>query len=229
MITLTRFLDNPFDNRQISLDELLAFSTDNLQRMVAHNPGGIYTARITGTASALNVMAVCSSDDQVKLGLRKARKQAKDTFRSGLSASIEKIQAVVVAKFGGSGPEVVECFPQGRTVFSDCRDDQLVNHLDALHTALLARQAALGAPVVTDSVALQTTWGALYTASEASTGNKAHTAAEKLTARENLQLQLFFNLLEIAKNNPRQPAHLDLYMQQHLLENPASPPPAPPV
>ena len=52
MIRLNRFLSNPFDDPEISLDELLAFSTDHLQRLIANNPGGIYTARITATTNA---------------------------------------------------------------------------------------------------------------------------------------------------------------------------------
>jgi hypothetical protein len=41
--------------------------------------------------------------------------------------------------------------------------------------------------------------------------------------------ELFLNLLEIAKNFPRQTEKLDLYMQQSLLEDhPAAPPEPPP-
>jgi hypothetical protein len=45
---------------------------------------------------------------------------------------------------------------------------------------------------------------------------------------------LFLNLLKLAEMFPRQPDKLNLYMQQHLLENPSAPedpeaPPAPPT
>lgn len=233
MIRLTRFLENPFDSKNISLDELLAFSTDHLQRLIANNPGALYNARITATTTALATVEACTTDDQVKLGLRKARKLAKDTYRENLPANLAKIHAVVVAKYGPNAPEVLECFPQGRTIFTTCTDDQLQNHLTALHTALVARQAALGAQVVADAAGLLSTWIAIYAASESSTAAKTTTQEGKAEAREALQLELFLNLLEIAKNNPRHPEALPLYMQQHLLEDPQSPeeeeePPPPP-
>ena len=73
----------------------------------------------------------------------------------------------------------------------------------------------------------------LRAASEAATGAKTLTQEGKAQARLNLQLELFYNLLEIAKAFPRQPEKLSLYMMQHLLENPSSPdeeeePPPPP-
>ena len=46
MIRLNRFLSNPFDDSDISLDELMAFSTDHLQRFIANNTGVLYTAGI---------------------------------------------------------------------------------------------------------------------------------------------------------------------------------------
>ena len=51
MIYLNRFLEVPFDHRQISMDELIAFTTDHLQRMVANNPGALFNARITATTT----------------------------------------------------------------------------------------------------------------------------------------------------------------------------------
>ena len=75
---------------------------------------------------------------------------------------------------------------------------------------------------------LLSSWIAVYNASETSTAAKTTTQEGKKVARENLQLELFFNLLEIAKAFPRQPEKLALYMTQSLLEDPAAPEPEPP-
>lgn len=53
---LEQFFENPFDSRNISLDELVAFATDHLQRMIAHNGGGLLTARIAATSAALGAL-----------------------------------------------------------------------------------------------------------------------------------------------------------------------------
>lgn len=210
------------------MDELVAFTTDNLQRMVANNLGSLFNARITATTTKLTAVESCLSDDQVKLGLRKGKKLVKDTFRKSLPGNVEKIWAVVVAQYGSSGPEVLECFPMGRKVFSDCTDDHVENHLQTLLTAVTAHQGDLGAAVVGNAGGLLSSWIAVYNASETSTAAKTTTQEGKKVARENLQLELFFNLLEIAKAFPRQPEKLALYMTQSLLEDPAAPEPEPP-
>ena len=66
------------------------------------------------------------------------------------------------------GTQVTEVFPNGRSVFakSQTTDDLLGSKLTALVAALTAKQADLGAPVVTEATALKTNWTALYEASE---------------------------------------------------------------
>lgn len=230
MRTLSRFLDNPFDDPNISLAELLAFSTDHLQRMIANDAGGELSARITATTSALQLVQDSASDDQTGLGLRKARKQAKDAFRKALPERAGQIVAAVAAQYGMNAPEVTECVPQGRSVFSSATDDRVATHLQTLLDAVTAHQADLGAPLVTAATALLSDWQAVHAASESSTGGKTTTQEAKNAARENLQLMLFLNLLKLAEMWPRQPEKLALYMQQSLLEDhPAAPTPPPPT
>lgn len=233
MITLTRFLDNPFDSKEISLAELLAFSTDHLERMIANNPGGELSPRITATTSALDLVVDCTTDDTTRLGLRKARKLAKDNFRTALPAAVARLLGAVAYKYGPDSPEVLECCPSGRSIFSSCTDDTVENHLQTLVNAITAHAADLGAPVVAEATALMTGWATIYAASESSTAAKTTTQEGKKMARENLQLMLFLNLLKIAEMFPRQPDKLTLYMQQNLLEDQTTvdeedPPPAPP-
>ena len=229
MRDLHRTFDVPFDDPDISLAELLAFSSDHLQRMIANNPGGVLAGRITATTTALDLVSDSATDDQTKLGLRKARKMAKDAFRKALPAEVTQIVAAVTAEFGANAPEVTECVPQGRTVFSACTDDQVANHLETLLNGVTAHVGALGAPLVAEVQGLLTSWAAIYAASESSGGAKTTTQEAKREARENLQLMLFLNLLKLAEMFPRQPEKCDLYMQQSLLEDHPSAPPAPPA
>ena len=232
MRNLSRFLDNPFDDKDISIAELIAFTTDHLERMIANNTGGELSVRITATSQSYDVVADCVTDDQGKLGIRMARKQAKDNFRKSLPAAVTKLVAAVIAQYGDGSPEVTECVPNGRSIFSSCRDDQVEVHLQTLVNAITAHQADLGAPLVTAATNLKTAWVTIHTASEASTGGKTTTEEGKKLARENLQLMLYLNLVKLMEMFPRQPEKLALYMQQHLLENPSSgeepEPPAPP-
>lgn len=223
MRTLTTFLQNPFDDPNISMAELIAFSTDHLQRLSANNPEGELTTHITATSNSLALVQDCVTDDLGRLGVRKARKQAKDHFRAQIPVEVKRIEAGFITAFGADSPVLLEALPQGRTVFQNCRDDQVENHLQTLLSAATTHQASLAPATLTQAAALKNNWVSIYQGSEASTGGKTVTQEGKRLARENLQLMLFLNLLKLAEMFPRQPEKLSLYMQQHLLENPTSP------
>ncbi len=208
---------NPFDDSKISMAELLAFTSDHLQRMIA-NPLPVLAARITATQTALNGVSDAFTDDESTLGLRKARKQAKKDYRTALIPRVGAIAIKVQAQFGEGAAEFVECFPHGRTIFSSCTDDEVTNNLDILIAGVTAHTPPLAAQVVTDATAIKTGWMAVYSPSESASGAKTTTIAAKNTARAALQLELFKNLLALAQAFPRQPEQLDLYMQQSLLQ-----------
>ena len=121
MRTLASFLENPFDDDGISMNELIAFTTDHLQRLSANNAGGELTARIAATTSSLATVEDCVTDDQGRLGLRKARKQAKDDFRLQIPTDVKRIEAGFIAAFGADSPVLLEALPQGRTIFQTCQ------------------------------------------------------------------------------------------------------------
>ena len=227
------WLTNLFDDIKISLACLLAFASDHLQRMQS-NPLPELAARIIATNIALGQVSAAFSDDDATLGLRMARKQAKNDYRKALPAKVGKIAVAVENAFGEKSEQFVQCFPHGRTVFSKSTDDELANNLQTVITGVEALTPPLPAQVHTDATALLTGWTAVYTPSETATGTKTNTEAAKNTARAALQLELFKNQLTLAMLFARQPEQLDLYMQQSLLQphthTPATPtPPTPPT
>ena len=235
MYQLNTIADNPFYDRQISLNEICAGATETLQRMVANNPGGFLTSSITSLTAAMANCDAAITDDGIKLGLRKGRKQAKDTFRAGLPAAITHIYNGVAYKLGANDPGVTDCFPHGRAIFSECPDDALDNELGMTAAAITAKAGVLGAELVSEIGSLLSTWLALYAASEASSGAKISTQLTRKAAKELLADALFDVLLTVAKKYPKQRAMIDAWFQQSLFENPDSSgeeaepdPPAPP-
>ncbi len=228
MIQLTRLLENPFDDSKISIPELLSFTTDHIQRMIANNPSNELDARIAATQSSLTLVMGTVTDDATKLAIRMARTQAKDNFRAALPGKVAQIAGAVTAKYGADSEQMTECFPQGRKVFSDSTEDQVANHLQTLINGLTEYQAALGAQPLADATALLTGWNAVHDAKGTAAGAKTATQDDKRNARENLQLMLFLNLIKLAEMFARQPEKLALYMRQSLLEDHPQHPPTPP-
>jgi hypothetical protein len=231
MYDLHRTMTNPFDDPNLGMDRLIAFTSAHLTAMNSNNPGGFLTTRITATTSAFAGVNSAFVLDQDKLGLRKAMKLLKDRYRETLPAGVGRIAGAVAAKFGETSSQMLQCFPQGRSIFTKCKDDMVGSHLQTMIDGVTALQAQLGAPVVTDATALLTGWTAVYTPSESASGAKDTSKTVKNNARAALQLELFKNLLTMALQYPRQPEMLDVYMQQSLLEThpaaPAAPAPTP--
>ncbi len=223
MRKLTTYFENPFDSDDISMAELIAFSTDHNQRLIANNDDGQFDSEIASLSSSLNGLEQYVTDDEGLLGIRKARKLAKDNFReTSIPADVQRIEAGFTAAFGGDSPILLEALPSGRSIFQTCRDDQMSGHLQTLLNAVTRHQASLAPATLNLATALRNNWATIYQASEVSTGNKSVTQQGKQEARQALQLQLFLILLKLGSMFPRQPEKLSLYMQQHLLENPGS-------
>ena len=229
MYDLHKVLTNPFDDPGISVNHLLAFTTDHLSKLTSNNPNSVLTARIAPTTAALAGVNSAFQTDQGKLGQRVTSKAAKKAFLQALPAAISKIYVVLEGKYGENSSALATFFPNGRNAFNRAPDDQVGNNLSTLIAALTASQPDLGADVVTQATALLTGWNAVYAPSESSTGAKDAAMTAKNAARSALQLELFKTLLTIGLQFPRQPAQLDLYMQPSLLSPHTPTPPAPPT
>lgn len=236
MIRLFRLFENAFLAREVSHDELLNCATDTLQRLIAGNPGALFNTVITRLTAALLVLETKSTDNTVKLGLRKAAKQAKSSYREVLPTQIGKIYAKVIGHYGLEAPQLHTVFPEGRDVFNKCKDDRVHEKLQAVITGLTPLAGAMGPPgavALGDAGGLLSTWIALYAASEETTGVKTTTEAQKRSARGTvagaMQEALFTvglhaineaNTLGVAMSATRAQEKLALYFRQDLLENP---------
>ena len=224
MRNLSRFLENPFDDRNISMDELLAFSTDHLQKVTSLNSGGDWDDHLPGLTSAIEQTLEFTGSDEIKLGFRKAKVAGKDAYRKALPGKISRIVSSFEGTFGDNPgllqDLLLQLLPSGQKIFHDCRDDRLVTHLDPVRAICTAQAAQLPAAIVTLAQSLHAGWDAVYDASESAKGQKNASAQARRAARENLQLMLYRSLIKLMELFPRQPEKLALYMQQSLLENP---------
>lgn len=224
---LRKYFLNRFLDEKISFTELLKYAARHLARLVATNPGGFLDARIAATSAALAPVEACVTDVAVKDGLSKAKTQIKADFRAALPEKIRKIHAAVVAAYGDPSPELTECFPEGRSIFTTCRDEQLDNKLGALVTAITPKQAQVGATAVTSATNLKTTWTSLYAAQDSAMGARSASAEQRDADKATLQRELFRNVLFIAFTYPGEVDKCDLYCPQQYLENPDAPDEAP--
>jgi hypothetical protein len=250
MIDLHRFGTNPFDDKNISIDEVTDYTIEHLGRMTADTVGGQLNGEIAATATALAQLDAQVTNETVKLGIQKARTAAKEAFRAALPNEISKLHAAVVMKIGQNSPDLPLYFPEGRDVFGHCNDSLLENKLGALHNALMNQENAdpgyFQPETLLLSQELNTTWTALFGAASAGRAGYQDTADERRAKATALKTQLFKNLLKIASlyagqvhtdGRPLSEVRIEFYCPQHLLEDhpplepegtPPPPPPTPP-
>lgn len=224
MVDLYKFHLNPYDDRLISLNQLITFSGLHLQRMIETNPGVLLNTRITATTTALVALDNTMAGNETKLALRMARVQAKDTFRQALPANLQRIHGAVIAAFGPNSVQETECFPKGRTAFIDCTDEQLNDKLVQLQSCLTPLAAQVGQTHLDNLGGLISTWTALLAAVKSASAGKTGSESARRAARAALQLELFKNLLTLAVAFPNDVEKAKYYYPQHLLERPASQP-----
>ena len=191
---------NPFYDRHISLTQELDYAATQLDRFLSiPAPNALIQARITATLAALNGLEDVTTDELEKLGLQKTRTQSKRAFRIALPANVAKLYGAAIAVFGPHGVELVTLFPQGRDIFSHCRDEQLNNHLDQLVASVTLLVGQLGQNAVTLATNLATTWDSLFHSQGTAKDTKDATALELKALRKTLKDELYLNLLVLAQ------------------------------
>jgi hypothetical protein len=217
MNDLEMYLKNPFANRHIGMDKLLAFTTNHLPRLEMAGPGGVWPARIAATQAALAAVNNGIVADDTQLGQRKSGKHTKKEFRRALPKRLAAIHVALMARYGERSAEICECFPFGRTGFRRCGDNRLAEMLEALSAAVSARAAELGPELVAQAAALVTEWQPVHDASGAAAATKSATENARRQARSALERELFLNLLALAQQFPGQPETLGRFMERRLL------------
>ncbi len=234
MIDLNRFFRNPFDDVEISDDELRSFSEDHLGRLSAANTGGVFTSRLTDTTAVFNAFFGVVTNEELKLALQIAATQAMNTRWDAFVAYMTvKGHARVVDRAGNPSALYTQFFPRGLTEFhkvSVADSLSLANRTKQLATDNVATLGQDFADLVTQLVTdYSTARGAQVTLK----GEKVDAGADRRVARAALTLQLFDNLLFLAQSNKGDPVAGN-YFNQSLLEDAQTtpvepPPPAPPV
>jgi hypothetical protein len=218
MFDLYRVFLNPFDDEEISIDEVLSYTPAHLAALIANNPAGQFDALIAATDTVLGALGGTVTDETVKLGIQKARTQAKEHFRAALSNDLSKVHGAALAKYGRKGATMLEIFPGGLDAFRTATDDTLAKKLDALAEAV-GQHPEMGADAKTQAEALAATWEGLYGAAKTGKAGSGSAADQRRAASRALRLQLFRNLLALAAAFPGQREKASLYCPQHLLEN----------
>jgi hypothetical protein len=210
-----------FADPNLAFTRLLTFGARSLGRLSKNNPANVFDDIIAATTTALSNAESGVTDLGAKAAIKLAKTEVKDNFREALSPTIRRIQGSVTGVYGDPSPELTECFPQGRTVFHTCKDEELNNKLGQL-VACLANKT-VEADIKTLAQAQLTNWNAIYTAQGEAKDDVEVTAESQDAKRAALALQLYKNVLTVALEYPGDFAKCDYYFPQQYLRRPSAP------
>lgn len=225
MIGVTRdlqyYFSNPFYSRDISYDDMAAFGTDTVGRMVARILTELNLLIAPLQSSLTNFMGTISGDSG-KGALRKMAKANKDGYRDFIYQTLDT--AKVEVRFAlRDEPEtaLLEFIPNGVTEFRKQPDEGVAPELDRFLAALQNRSDKVDPATTSNWQALIAGWTAVYTASESSTAEKAMSENERRAARTAVANELFTVPRALIGIFPDEPEQIGLYMQQSLLGGPS--------
>lgn len=223
-MNLFRFFRNLFKRK--SMVRLIDYGSAQLMALVADNPSGIHTTRITALTAAFNLLDDGMEDVETKAAIQRGKVLAKNLFRRNtVPETVARIHASVVMHFGANSPDMAECFPQGRDVFTKCKDQELNNHLGQLNTCISNRAEQVGGPIQLQAAGLVTTWITCLGEVGSAGGDVLMMRATRQNARKGLANELFQTLLHLAATYPDDEVKFNQYVPEEKLNPPAAPVP----
>jgi hypothetical protein len=219
MLDLKRYLSNPFDSKEISIDELVAFTADHLGKLTGQNPGGVFNEAIAATDALFTALSGTISAEDTAGAIRQARTAATTAKREAIFEKLSQLEGLIHARFPRTSATYVELLPGGLKEFREATLDALNGKLVALLARLAPYAATIGTADVAGLTTLQGEWATLRGEHVTKKGVSTDAAGNRREAADALREQLFDNLLAIARHEKGQPEKLGLYMQQSLLED----------
>jgi hypothetical protein len=227
MSLFQRYFQNQFTSKEYSMPELRKFGGQMLANLIADAPGGFSTVIADFTTCQTSFDATFPE----VLGAKGARAEAvanKKAFRKALAAKIAKIAGGIAGAYGDPSAELAGAFPEGRSIFSDCEDVEMLGKLTALKDWFTpARVTAVGAAHQTSINGLVTQWTAIWAALGGAKGELSSDVGTQKEVKATYQACLFTVLLNLALKFPNDEAKFNQYVPEHLLADAETAPPKP--
>ena len=230
MIQLERFFANPFDTRDISDDNLKKFSEDGLRRLsAAFGAGGDPEGILAATAVAHDGYFGALTDEDTKTAVRKALTLSMNGGMEEFQRTVSRRAGTIRSEFGIESPQYAEFFPGGLTEYSNATLASVEKLMSRMATTATKYKDTLGKPFVERFSGLLKQFKAARAAQLEGKGDVSTSNTLTKEKRDALPLQLFDNLLVLARRHKDEPDRAADYFDQSIIRRPNTPaqPPAP--
>ncbi len=232
MVNLATFFKVPFDSKEISDDDLRAFTLDHLQRLKAA-AGAKYAALVAPTEAAYTGYFGAMTGEDTAASLREGLTRRVNAAVEAFQAAVSQKEGIVRGTFGKDAPAYQEFFPRGLSEYGRATLAEIETLMTRMTDAALRHKTELGQPLADQFAALRAEFVAARTAQLGKKGEVSEGRAGTSARRDTLELQLMDNLLVLAREFKGRPNDGLALFDQSLIRRPsaassdAEPPAAP--
>lgn len=202
---------------QISQERLKAFCEDHIQRLIANNPGGIFTAILTAVTAAYNAYFGDLSSKAVNEAVQEGKTVAMNDSRDALQKNISDNEGHIKYTYRSNLPFYEEFYPLGLTEYQQA-DLATFDTITLRYRTVLSNHAADFAPAfVGEFATVRDTFVLNRNAQLAAKGNVASERSDIATTKPILAKQLTVDLLTIALQYAGDESKADVYFDQAIL------------
>lgn len=221
MLDLNRFYVNPFDDPQISDHELRTFTEDHIAKVQAVNTEGEFDGMLTDTGGAFSEYFGNVSSEDIKLALQKSSTTTMNSrWKDFVNYMVDRGEARIADRAGRGSAIYIEFFPVGKTEYHDARIADAHVLAARVKSSADSHAAELGEDFQSTIGVLVDGFTNARNAQVNLKGSKTAAAEDRRVTKSALALQLFDNLLVLARRHKGDPDKAALYFNQSLLEDP---------
>jgi hypothetical protein len=217
MITIDRFFENQFDDKNISRQALRKFAEDHLQRLAVQNTNNLYDDLLNNTETAYESYFGALTDRDTSFALQQSRTKSMNNVVGNFQATLRLREGLVSNYFPKDTPEYQEFFPANLDEYNRATLLNAETLMSRIVTAFTAHTATFGANTVTEFTNFLTQFKAARGTQLLQKGKVSDASENTEATRTILEIQLTTNVLSIALKNIGKPQAAASFFDQSIL------------
>jgi len=227
MKDLGSYFENCFLLPTISQSRFRKFAADHLRRIKGAPVNPLWEAMIAQTQGKYDLYDAAFTVKDEDFNLQQGHTLNVDTIIASFKKKASQYEGAVISRYGKDSPVYQEFYPQGKTEYSTCNKTTVEGLIRRLAKAFGKYSANLGADYATKFNEMLTSYLEARGTQVSVKGSVSTGSAVLDKARQALAMQLYINLLDIAKMFIGDaPAGL-AFFDQAILRLPKHPAPTP--
>jgi hypothetical protein len=194
MINFFNFFENFLDTDRVSDDNLRKFVESHIQRLIANNGGGEFTAILTDTTNKYTSYFGSMSSEDIAFAVQQSLTATVDNMIEDFKDDVSGHKNLIAFHFPEDTPTYQEFFPLGLTEYRNATKANVELLMARMKSACTAHQAVLGPAIVVVFSGYATNYPLARNAQILKVGEVAAGKTGTATTRDDVETQVIANM-----------------------------------